>query len=72
MCVESRTGTMLFITDQRDISGFVWQTAWLTAVLAAKRPSSGEHLAAQKQSKFGVPFFLDGVYLAQRFIRSSA
>lgn len=71
VCMESRTGNTLFIIERHDIDGFIWQTARLIAVFTAKRPSSGEHLAGQKKSKFGVQFFLDGVYLVQLFIRSS-
>lgn len=70
-CVESRLGNMLFITDQRDTDGFIWQTAWLLAASTAKRPSSGEHLAG-RQNQFRVQFFREGVYLVQLFIRSSA
>lgn len=65
VCMESRTGNMIFIIDQHDIYGFIWQAAWLIAVFSAKRPSSGGHLAEQKKNKFGVQFFLDGVCLVQ-------
>lgn len=69
--MESRAGNMLFITDQHDTYGFIWQTG-LIAGFAAKRPSSRGHLAGQKKSKFGVQLFLDGVYLVQLSIRSPA
>ena len=72
VCMESRTGNMLFVIDQHDIYGFIWRTAWLIAVFTAKRPSSGEHPAGQEKNKSGVQFFLDGAYLVQLFIRSSA
>lgn len=70
-CMGSRAGNILFITDQHDMYGFIWQT-WLMAGFTAKRHSSGEHLAGRNNSKFGVQLFLDGVYLVQVFIRSSA
>jgi len=57
---------------------YLWLTSMTSMGLSGRqhgwwqRPSSGEHLAGQKLSKFGVHFFLDGVYLVQHFVRSSA
>lgn len=50
VCMESRAGNMLFITDQHDTYGFIRQTG-LIAGFIAKRPSSRGHLAGQKKSK---------------------
>lgn len=69
VCMESRTGKMLFIIDQHDMYGFSWQPGWLIAAFTAKRPSHGDHLT---KKKFEVQFFLDGGNLVQIFIRSSA
>lgn len=56
VCMESRTGKILFKIDQHNVYGFFWQPAWLIAAFTDKRPSHRDHLTGQK-NKCGVQFF---------------
>lgn len=54
VCMESRTGKMLFIIYQRDVHGVFRQPGWLIAAFTAKRPSHGDHLT--KKLVWGLVF----------------